>query len=189
MLRSTFTRWLVPALLLTVLVAAACGGDDDDEGDSPDPTAPATTSVATEDPASTPATGETPGATAAGTPANRPPGPGAGDTTILVGDGGALGQILTTSEGLTLYTFANDEVGSGASACEGACANAWPPLLVQGEPNAPDGVSGELATITRTDGATQVTYNGRPLYRFINDTAPGQTNGHNVAGVWFVATP
>ena len=130
------------ALGLAMTLAIACGGDDDDDGgETPD----ATSTRAATSAASTPSDGgETPEATTGGTPAAVPPG---GDTTILIGDGGALGQILTTADGLTLYTFMNDTAGSGTSACEGACPNAWPPLIVEGEPSAPAGATGELGTV------------------------------------------
>jgi predicted lipoprotein with Yx(FWY)xxD motif len=110
--------------------------------------------------------------------------------TVNVAEAGDLGTILTDADGLTLYTFANDTAGSGTSACVDACANVWPALTVEsGEPTGPDQLTGELDTITRPDGATQVTYNGLPLYRFVNDQAPGDTNGHGVADIWFAATP
>ena len=50
-------------------------------------------------------------------------------------------------------------------------------------------MTGELGTITRTNGAKQVTYNGLPLYRFASDAKPGDTNGQGVAHIWFVAQP
>jgi predicted lipoprotein with Yx(FWY)xxD motif len=46
-----------------------------------------------------------------------------------------------------------------------------------------------LGTTTRTDGTTQVTYNGWPLYYFQTDKVAGDTSGENVQGVWFVITP
>jgi predicted lipoprotein with Yx(FWY)xxD motif len=187
MLRSITSRGLAPAILLVAILGIACGDDDNGDGDNAD-TTPAATSAATRA-ASTPAAQDTPDGAGEGTPANRPPPPGAGETTILVGDGGVLGPILTTADGLTLYTFTNDAAGSGESACQGACANAWPPLTVAGQPTAPAEVTGDLATISRPDGTAQVTYNGLPLYRFVNDAAPGQTNGHAVQNVWFVASP
>jgi hypothetical protein len=40
---------------------------------------------------------------------------------------------------------------------------------------------------TNANGS-QVEYQGHPLYTYVSDTAPGQTNGENVEGIWFVAT-
>jgi predicted lipoprotein with Yx(FWY)xxD motif len=103
----------------------------------------------------------------------------------------SLGSILVNSTGHTLYLFKAD---SGTmSACTGACASAWPPLLAKGTPTAGSGLTAsKLGTITRPGGTQQVTYNGHPLYLFINDTKPGQTTGQGLTefgAAWFALTP
>jgi predicted lipoprotein with Yx(FWY)xxD motif len=100
-----------------------------------------------------------------------------------------LGQYITESAGMTLYTFAADTPGT--SNCYDRCATAWPPLLVADEADltAGDGIPGEFGTTEREDGASQVTYNGWPLYYWANDEAPGDTKGHNVNNVWAVVYP
>jgi predicted lipoprotein with Yx(FWY)xxD motif len=93
--------------------------------------------------------------------------------------------LLTNANGLTLYWFAPDSTGK--SACYGDCASYWPP--VTGTPSAGPGVTGKLGTTTRTDGTTQATYNGHPLYTYIGDSAPGQDNGNNLnlnGGLWHI---
>lgn len=101
-----------------------------------------------------------------------------------------LGQILTDSEGFTLYTYKADVPNSGQSTVSGTLAQNWPPLtMASGTPTAPSGVTGQLALIKRTDGTQQVTYNGMPLYRYIGDKAPGDTNGQGLKSAWYVATP
>ena len=105
----------------------------------------------------------------------------------MVATDATLGKILTDANGMTLYVYAKDTVGS--SACTGACATSWPPLTVSGTPTLPSGVTGTVSVMTRADGSTQVTYNGKPLYTFSKDTAPGQTTGQGVGAVWSVATP
>jgi predicted lipoprotein with Yx(FWY)xxD motif len=103
----------------------------------------------------------------------------------------SLGSILVNSTGRTLYLFKAD-VGAH-SACTGACAIAWPPLLATGTPTAETGLTAsKLETITRPGGNQQVTYNGHPLYRFIKDQKPGQTTGQGVTAfgaAWFALTP
>jgi predicted lipoprotein with Yx(FWY)xxD motif len=92
-------------------------------------------------------------------------------------------KVLTNSKGLTLYTFAPDT--KGKSTCYGSCAQYWPP--VPGPAHAPSGVTGTLATIQRTGGGTQVTYNGLPLYTYVGDSGPGQAHGNNInlnGGLW-----
>jgi predicted lipoprotein with Yx(FWY)xxD motif len=96
--------------------------------------------------------------------------------------------VLTNAKGFTVYSFAPDT--KTASKCNGACAQAWPP--VKGPATAGPGVTGKLATIKRSDGSTQATYNGHPLYTFTADTAPGQANGNGsnaFGGVWKEVTP
>ena len=90
-----------------------------------------------------------------------------------------LGSILVNSTGHTLYLFKAD-VGT-KSACTGACATAWPPLLATGKPTAGTGLTAsKLGTTARPGGTHQVTYNGHPLYLFIKDKKPGDVNGQGV---------
>jgi len=92
-------------------------------------------------------------------------------------------NLLTNAKGLTLYWFAPDT--SSKSVCYGSCAAYWPP--VTGDPSAGPGVTGTLGTISRTDGTTQATYDGHPLYTYIGDSAPGTASGNNInlnGGLW-----
>jgi predicted lipoprotein with Yx(FWY)xxD motif len=96
--------------------------------------------------------------------------------------GGAT--VLTNAKGLTLYVFAPDP--RDKSTCYGSCAVYWPP--VPGPVIGGPGVTGQFGTITRTDGSKQATYNGRPLYTYVADSAPGQARGNNInlnGGLWF----
>jgi predicted lipoprotein with Yx(FWY)xxD motif len=99
-----------------------------------------------------------------------------------------LGKILVDSKGQTLYLFQADK--GTASTCDGACASAWPPLATTGKPLAGPGVSAsKLGTTKRSDGTTEVTYNGHPLYTFAGDQAPGQTTGEEsdaFGAEWYV---
>ena len=91
--------------------------------------------------------------------------------------------VLTNAKGLTLYSFAPDT--PAASKCYGSCAAYWPP--VTGTTAAGQGLPGKVATIKRTDGTEQLTYNGHPLYTYIGDSAPGQATGNNLnlnGGLW-----
>jgi predicted lipoprotein with Yx(FWY)xxD motif len=96
-------------------------------------------------------------------------------------------QVLTNSAGFTLYWFVPDT--STTSKCTGSCATYWPP--VKGPATAGSGVTGTLGTITRSDGTTQATYDGHPLYTYVGDHAPGQANGNGLnlsGGVWHEVT-
>lgn len=108
--------------------------------------------------------------------------------TLMVAQNDLLGAHLVGADGKTLYLFLKD--AQGPSACYDACAENWPPLLVEGDPVAGEGVDGaKLGVVQRTDGANQVTYNGWPLYFYANDAQPGDVNGQGVIDQWFVVSP
>ncbi len=97
----------------------------------------------------------------------------------------ALGTILTDPEGMTLYLFTRDTM-QGESTCYERCAEAWPPFTADEPLVLPRGVPGELTTISRTDGTTQVAYNGILRYDWANDQQPGDRTGQGVGDGWFV---
>ena len=100
----------------------------------------------------------------------------------------SLGTILVDGKGITLYDFVKDK--GTTSACYGACAALWPPLITTGKPVAGPGVRASLlGTTKRKDGKLEVTYGGHPLYYFVTDRKPGQTTGQGVnqfGGPWWV---
>ena len=99
-----------------------------------------------------------------------------------------MGTILVAaSSNHTVYTFDSDT--PGVSKCSGGCATTWPPLTVPAgtTPTAGPGVTGQLGTITRSDGSLQVTYKGMPLYFFHSDAKAGDTMG-NYTG-WSLVKP
>jgi predicted lipoprotein with Yx(FWY)xxD motif len=119
------------------------------------------------------------GLAAAGANPTAPAATGAALKTTTIGGT----TVLTNAKGFTLYSFAPDTPAS--SKCYGSCAAYWPP--VTGTPAAGAGLPGKVATITRTGGSHQLTYNGHPLYTYIGDTAPGQARGNNLnlnGGLW-----
>lgn len=111
---------------------------------------------------------------------------GSGTTVDLASN--KLGKILVDSKGRALYLFVADT--STKSTCYGACAGAWPPLTTKGKPVAGSGVRASLlGTTKRTDGTTEVTYAGHPLYFYAGDTGPGQTTGQGLSqfsALWWV---
>jgi predicted lipoprotein with Yx(FWY)xxD motif len=97
------------------------------------------------------------------------------------------GNILVDDHGMTLYRFTPDQPNN--SVCYGSCASDWPPVLVDSIPSTSDASLGaNLGIAPRTDGTQQLTYQGSPLYYFVADAQPGDTNGQGVSGVWFVVT-
>jgi len=120
-----------------------------------------------------------------------PPSPAATGTTIAVASNSKLGQILVDGAGKTVYLFVADSGSS--STCYTTCAQIWPPVLTSGPPHAGTGASASLlGTTTRTDGKTEVTYAGHPLYYFVQDKQPGDATGQGVngfGGLWWVLSP
>jgi predicted lipoprotein with Yx(FWY)xxD motif len=100
----------------------------------------------------------------------------------------AYGRIIVDGGGYALYAFTKD--GRGASRCYGACAQAWPPLIVPRQPRATRGARSSLVgTTRRSDGRLQATYRGRPLYYYVADRRPGEVLCQNVVefgGRWLV---
>jgi predicted lipoprotein with Yx(FWY)xxD motif len=104
----------------------------------------------------------------------------AADAPVKVADG-----VLVGANGMTLYTFDKDAVGSGKSVCNGPCATNWPPLAAA----AGDTAGGDYSIITRDDGAKQWASKGKPLYFWSKDQKVGDKTGDGLNGVWHVAKP
>lgn len=104
----------------------------------------------------------------------------------------SYGTILFDGRGFVLYAFTRDPRG-GKSRCYGDCSSAWPVYYKKGALTAGKGVRRKLiGTVTRKDGRRQVTYNGRPLYRYVGDRSPGQILCQNVfefGGTWLIMRP
>jgi predicted lipoprotein with Yx(FWY)xxD motif len=174
------TIGLIAALGVTAVVAAGCGSSKSSSATSaasayPSETtssAAATTSAATTSAASAPASG--------------------GGTVVAVKHASKLGAILAAGpKKLTVYMFEGDK--GAASSCTSACASVWPPVTTSGGATVSGAASSaELGTITRSDGTTQVTYKGHPLYFFARDKDSGDAYGQGVHGFgsdWYVLKP
>jgi predicted lipoprotein with Yx(FWY)xxD motif len=179
MLSSPMSRLLGVAAITASLALAACGGSDDADTSARN-TAPSATDTS--------AAGETgtrqengSGADAAGSSRS--------GTEINVADS-QYGGVLFGAADRAIYLF--DKENSSRPACYGACAEAWPPVLTKGDPVAGDGADSKLLGVSpRRDGSTQVTYDGHPLYYYVNDPA-GEVGCHNVeefGGLWLAVEP
>ena len=131
-------------------------------------TAPGATAAAAPAPAAAPATPAVPAAPAIVARATESP----------------LGVIVVDGSGRTLYGFTKDD--DGTPTCVDACAEAWPPAIVEGEP-AVEGLDQALfSTVDRPDGTKQLKMGKWPLYTFSGDAGPGEVNGQGSGGSWFV---
>ena len=99
----------------------------------------------------------------------------------------AIGTVLVDASGLTLYHFDKDT--NGTIACTGGCVSVWPPVIVPagGTATAGTGVTGTLGMTARPEGTQQLTWNGLPLYHYAHDSAPGDTHGDGIGGLWHAA--
>jgi predicted lipoprotein with Yx(FWY)xxD motif len=101
-----------------------------------------------------------------------------------------FGPMLFDGRGQAIYLF--DTETTRKPRCYDACAEAWPPVLTEGDPVGSGAVRrGMLGTTRRSDGAVQVTYGGHPLYFYAHEE-PGQVLCHDVeeyGGLWLVVTP
>ncbi len=168
------------ALLLLLAAALALAACAPAATSAPSTVAP-TVALAT----SAPPTTVPPTAAATTAPATEAAQPEA--VTLQVAQNAALGRILADGEGDTLYLFTKDT--KDTSNCYDKCAQSWPAVLPAGQPTLMDGVNAALlGTSQRTDGTSQLTYNGWPLYYFAKDQAPGDTNGQSLGGVWWVVS-
>jgi predicted lipoprotein with Yx(FWY)xxD motif len=94
--------------------------------------------------------------------------------TISAKQVGRMGNVLVDSDGMALY--ANDQETGGMVLCDGACLSFWTPLTVSGGTRKGNSLIGKLGVVKRPGGDSQVTYNGKLLYTFYEDS-PGQVGG------------
>lgn len=109
----------------------------------------------------------------------------AGCASMASGPVKTSGNMLTNPAGMTLYTFDNDKMGTGKSACNGPCAGIWPPVMADAGAMA----SGDMTVIARDDGTKQWAYKGKPVYTYKQDMKAGDMTGDNFRNVWHVAKP
>lgn len=169
----------IAVLGVSALLAAGCGGSKSSSSKS---TASNATSAASSQSSGYGATGG--GVSSAGGSAT--------GIAITVKHASKLGMVLAAgSKKMTVYLFEADR--GPVSKCAGACAGAWPPVTTSGAPLAAGGaLASDLGTIKRSDGTTQVTYKGHPLYYFFKDKDAGDSYGEGVHGFgasWYVLSP
>lgn len=94
--------------------------------------------------------------------------------------------VITDEDGMSLYWWDNDLTVPGKSVCNGPCSMSWPPLLAKEGAKA----VGDYSFILRNDGQQQWAFKNRPLYRWANDSKPGDHQGDGMrGGSWHLAKP
>ena len=114
--------------------------------------------------------------------------------TVSTADVSGTGTVLVDSKGMALYS--PDQEKSGKIMCTAECTSIWVPLTVSGQPTGTSAVAAKLGTVMRPDGATQVTFDGKPLYTFAEDSGPNTVTGNGAKDAfggtsftWHVAAP
>lgn len=138
-------------------------------------------------------------ATACGVPSGShgsgTPAPTQGTVLVTTGNAAVGGKpeiVLVDAAGKTLYYHTTDRVGHVTCTNATECADNWPPLKLPNQSARIVGgtrVAGTFGTVPSPSGGQQVTFNGWPLYRFVNDAREGDAAGQGWNGQWFVATP
>ncbi|WP_430791930.1 hypothetical protein [Actinoplanes sp. G11-F43] len=197
------TLWWPLAALTSAVVLTGCGGTEP-AGDTPAaPSGPAASAPA-------PASADD-FELVSGTAKTNDAAPGTGDWALMQGgepageqvavserwvqltgtEVGDLGRGVTNGAGLTLYRFDDDTADPSKSTCAGDCAKKWPPVTV--DPEGKVFIAGvkksAVGFVERPDGRLQVTVGGWPVYRFAQDTKPGDSKGQGVGGTWFAVSP
>ena len=175
---------LVVALMLMLALAACAGTEEADDLSAGD--RPSDASVA----ASTPVAPSVVGSPTDEPTTRKPEDEAARPGTVVVTGNSAYGPMLFDRTGQAIYLF--DKERSSTPQCYGECAEAWPPVLTAGPPQAGEGADASLlGTVRRRDGATQVTYDGQPLYFYAHE-GKNQVLCHDIrefGGLWLVVTP
>ena len=115
-----------------------------------------------------------------GAAASRSQQPGMAQATVSVRQVPGVGNVYTDAQGRSLYSPVQEAMGKVL--CTGPCTTIWLPLTApsSGSPTKASSVMGTVNVITRPDGSKQVTLNGAPLYRFFQDTRPGDVTGNGL---------
>ena len=100
-------------------------------------------------------------------------------TTVALAKVSGVGQVLVDSKGFALYSPKQDT--SGMIRCTGSCTAIWVPLTVKGSPTGDSTVAAKLGTVMRPDGRKQVTFDGKPLYTFAEDSSPKTVSGNGAS--------
>ena len=163
--------WILSGLAAGALLLSVCGSDSSDAA-TPDTSQPeATTAPATE---------------TSSAPATDAPSGSDGDTAVVSTGSTDAGEVLVDANGFSQYGFLPDV--DGLPTCTDACADAWPPLIVDSA-DLPAGLDADVfSVVERPDGSFQLAAGDWPLYAFAGD-GPGDINGQGSGDVWFLAAP
>jgi predicted lipoprotein with Yx(FWY)xxD motif len=108
--------------------------------------------------------------------------PAAASDTVSVKSVSGVGSVLVDSKGFALYSPTQEQTGT--IHCTTGCTAVWIPLTLShglSNPTASSSLMSKLGTVMRPDGKKQVTFDGKPLYRFVPDGSPGKVTGNGAS--------
>jgi predicted lipoprotein with Yx(FWY)xxD motif len=114
---------------------------------------------------------------------------GSATSTLTTANVAKLGTVVTDGKGYVLYRFDADSANPTKVSCYNTCATVWPAATTQGSVTTKGIDKSLVSTVKRTDGGTQITLAGWPLYRYSKDSEPKEAYGQGVDGTWFAVTP
>lgn len=152
-------QWLFATVASTALILTGCSPDALDSGDSADNVTAISTSLSP---------------------------PAAADAPLLKTADSPLGTIAVDGEGMTVYVYNPDEENSQAGSCDEACLRYWPAVTSVTDSPIVDGIDAVIDTVDGPEGSFQITVNGKPVYRYLDDKVPGDMLGQSVGSLWWM---
>lgn len=152
-------QWILAVVTCSACVLVGCAPDATDSGDSADNVTAIATSMSP---------------------------PAAADAVLLKTTESPLGTIAVDGEGMTVYIYNPDEENSQAGSCEDACLRYWPAVTSVSDSPTVEGIDAVIGTVDGPEGSFQITVNGKPVYRYLDDEVPGDMHGQSVGSLWWM---
>jgi predicted lipoprotein with Yx(FWY)xxD motif len=152
-------QWLFATVASSALILTGCSPDALDSGDSADNVTAIATSLSP---------------------------PAAADAPLLKTADSPLGTIAVDGEGMTVYVYNPDEENSQAGSCDEACLRYWPAVTSVTDSPIVEGIDAVIDTVDGPEGSFQITVNGKPVYRYLDDKVPGDMLGQSVGSLWWM---
>ena len=110
------------------------------------------------------------------------------DYNVLSATSADYGDYLTTADGMSLYIYWGDDSGNNPTqACDASCQDSWPAFYAGANPTvSPPLDDDDFGSFTNSLGEEQSTFQGWPLYTYVGDSFPTDTNGVGAAD-WYLA--
>ncbi|TSD45921.1 hypothetical protein FFI94_006905 [Rhodococcus sp. KBS0724] len=112
--------------------------------------------------------------------------PAAAGAVLLKTADSPLGTITVDGEGMTVYIYDPDEEHPTGDSCDESCLRYWPAVTSVTDSPVTEGINAAIGTVPGPEGSFQVTVNGKPVYRYLDDQVPGDMSGQSIGSLWFM---